>query len=285
VPVTAAGLGAGAIRELADRHGIRPSKSLGQHFLVDPNLARAIAAEAGAGPGVRVVEVGAGFGSLTVALAAAGAEVLAIEFDRRLLVALADVVDGLEGVRILPADAMKLEWATELGGGRWTMASNLPYNIATPLVLDLLERAPGIERFVVMVQREVGQRLAAGPGEEGYGAVSVKVAYRAAARVWRRVPPAVFWPRPAVESVIVRLDRLSAPAAPVDPEALWRVVEAGFAERRKTLRNALVRVGVDRGRAREVLARSGVDPGARAEELGLPALARVAQAVADEVPA
>jgi 16S rRNA (adenine1518-N6/adenine1519-N6)-dimethyltransferase len=283
--VTAAGLGAGAIRELAARHGIRPSKALGQHFLVDPNLARAVAAEAGAGPGVRVVEVGAGFGSLTVALAAAGADVLAIEFDRGLQAALAEVVDGLDGVRVLPADAMKLDWPGELGDGRWTMASNLPYNIATPLVLDLLERAPGIERFVVMVQREGGERLAAGPGEEGYGAVSVKVAYRAAVRVVRRVPPTVFWPRPAVESVIVRLDRLSAPGADVDPEALWRVVDAGFAQRRKTLRNALVRLGVDRGRAGEVLARSGVHPRARAEELGLPALARVAEAVAAEVPA
>jgi 16S rRNA (adenine1518-N6/adenine1519-N6)-dimethyltransferase len=283
--VTATELGAGAIRDLAARYAIRPSKALGQHFLVDPNLARAIAAEAGAVPGVRVVEVGAGFGSLTVALAAAGAEVLAIEFDRRLQAALAEVVDGLGRVRVLAADAMKLAWPAELGVGRWTMASNLPYNIATPLVLDLLERAPGIERFVVMVQREVGERLAAGPGEEGYGGVSVKVAYRAAARVVRRVPPEVFWPRPAVESVIVRLDRLAEPGADVDPATLWRVVDAGFAQRRKTMRNALVRLGVDRGRAGEVLARSGVDPRARAEELGLSALARVARAVADEVPA
>jgi 16S rRNA (adenine1518-N6/adenine1519-N6)-dimethyltransferase len=282
--VTATGLGAGAIRELAARYGIRPSKGLGQHFLVDPNLARAIAAEAGAGPGVRVVEVGAGFGSLTVALAAAGAQVLAVEFDRGLLAALGEVVHGLDGVRVLPADAMKLDWRAELGDGSWTMASNLPYNIATPLVLDLLERAPGIERFVVMIQREVGQRLAAGPGEEGYGAVSVKVAYRAAARVVRRVPPTVFWPRPTVDSVIVRLDRLPVAGADVDPQALWRVVDAGFAERRKTLRNALVRLGVDRGRAGEMLERSGVEPGARAEELGLSDLARVAQAVADEVP-
>ncbi|MEO8293391.1 MAG: 16S rRNA (adenine(1518)-N(6)/adenine(1519)-N(6))-dimethyltransferase RsmA [Actinomycetota bacterium] len=279
----AGGLGAGAIRELAARHAIRPSKALGQNFLIDPNLARAIAAEAGAAPGVRVVEVGAGFGSLTVALAEAGADVMAIEFDRRLQPALAEVVGGLRRVSIVAADAMKMDWDAQLGEGPWTMCANLPYNIATPLVLELLERAPGIGVFVVMVQREVGERLAAGAGEEAYGAVSVKVAYRARATLVRRVPPEVFWPRPGVESVVVRLDRLSAPPVDVDPGALWSVVEAGFAQRRKTMRNALVRLGVDRGRAGELLSRSGVDPRARAEELELAALARVATAVAAEI--
>jgi 16S rRNA (adenine1518-N6/adenine1519-N6)-dimethyltransferase len=278
-----AGLGAGAIRELAARHGIRPSKALGQHFLIDPNLARAIAAEAGAGPGVRVVEVGAGLGSLTVALSAAGAEVLAIEFDRALMPALHEVADGMPAVRVLDADAMKLDWAGELGAGRWTMAANLPYNIATPLLLDLLEQVPAIGTFVVTVQREVGERLAAVPGAEGYGAVSVKVAYRARAAVVRRVAPSVFWPRPGVDSVVVRLDRLEAPPVDVDPGALRRVVDAGFAERRKTMRNALVRLGVDRGRAADVLARAGVGPRARAEELDLAALALVTTAVEEEL--
>jgi 16S rRNA (adenine1518-N6/adenine1519-N6)-dimethyltransferase len=280
---SAGGLGAGAIRELAARHGVRPSKTLGQNFLIDPNLARAIAAEAGAAPGVRIVEVGAGLGSLTVALAAAGTEVLAVEFDRALLPALHEVVDGLPSVRVLDADAMKLDWVAELGDGEWTMAANLPYNIATPLVLDLLEGVPAIRTFVVTVQREVGERWAAVPGEEGYGAVSVKVAYRARASVVRRVPPSVFWPRPGVDSVVVRLERLDAPPVDVNPEALRRVVDAGFAERRKTMRNALVRLGVDRGRAAVVLARAGVAPRARAEELDLAALARVTTAVAEEL--
>ncbi len=281
--MSSGGLGAGAIRELAERHGIRPSKTLGQHFLIDPNLARAIAAEAGAGPGVRIVEVCAGLGSLTVALAAAGAEVLAVEFDRALLPALHEAVGGLSSVRVLDADAMKLDWAAELGDGEWTMAANLPYNIATPLVLDLLEGVPAIRTFVVTVQREVGERWAAVPGEEGYGAVSVKVAYRARASVVRRVPPSVFWPRPGVESAVVRLERLDVPVVDVDPEALRRVVDAGFAERRKTMRNALVRLGVDRGRAADVLARAGVGPRARAEELDLAALARVTTAVGEEL--
>jgi 16S rRNA (adenine1518-N6/adenine1519-N6)-dimethyltransferase len=281
----AGGLGAGAIRELAARHGIRPSKTLGQNFLIDPNLARAIAAEAGAAPGVRIVEVGAGLGSLTVALEAAGAEVLAVEFDRALLPALHEVVDELSSVRVLDADVMKLDWTAELGRGEWTMAANLPYNIATPLVLDLLEGVPAIRTFVVTVQREVGERWVAVPGEEGYGAVSVKVAVRARASVVRRVAPSVFWPRPGVDSVVVRLDRLDTPAVDVDPEALRRVVDAGFAERRKTMRNALVRLGVDRGRAADVLARAGVGPRARAEELDLHALARVTAAVEEELQA
>ncbi len=178
---------------------------------------------------------------------------------------------------------MKLDWAAELGVGEWTMAANLPYNIATPLVLDLLEGVPAIRTFVVTVQREVGERWAAVPGEEGYGAVSVKVAYRARASVVRRVAPSVFWPRPGVDSAVVRLERLDAPPVDVDPEALRRLVDAGFAERRKTMRNALVRLGVDRGRAADVLARAGVGPRARAEELDLDALARVTTAVGEEL--
>jgi 16S rRNA (adenine1518-N6/adenine1519-N6)-dimethyltransferase len=218
-----------------------------------------------------------------VALAAAGAEVLAVEFDRALLPALREVVDGVSSVRVLDADAMKLDWAAELGDSEWTMAANLPYNIATPLVLDLLEGVPAIRTFVVTVQREVGERWAATPGEEGYGAVSVKVAYRARAGVVRRVAPSVFWPRPGVDSAVVRLERLDTPPVDVDPEALRRVVDAGFAERRKTMRNALVRLGVDRGRAVDVLARAGVGPRARAEELDLAALARVTTAVGQEL--
>lgn len=264
------------MRDLAARHAIRPSKSLGQNFLVDPNLARAIAAEANVGPGDRVVEIGAGLGSLTVALAASGAEVLAVEFDRAIVPALMEVAAGDPGIRVVAADAMRLDWTELLGEGTWAMASNLPYNIAVPLVLEMLERAPGVGRYVVMVQREVGERLAAGPGDEAYGAVSVRVAYRAAARVVRRVPPAVFWPAPKVASVVVRLDRLDAPPVDADPERLWAVVDAGFAERRKTMRNAVRRLGLTAEEADDALRAAGIDPQTRAESLGLPDFARLA---------
>jgi 16S rRNA (adenine1518-N6/adenine1519-N6)-dimethyltransferase len=273
------GLGAGAIRDLAARHGIRPTKSLGQNFLIDPNLARAIAADAEVAPGDRVVEIGAGLGSLTVALAAAGARVRAIEFDRQLLPALEEVTAGLENVEIVHADAMKVDWATELASGTWTVCANLPYNVAVPLVLTILERAPTVGRIVVMVQREVGERFAAAPGQEGYGAVSVRVAYRAAATIVRRVPASVFWPRPKVASVVVRFDRFDAPPVVADTERLWRVVDAGFAERRKTMRNALRRLGLDLGGADAVLASCGVAPTARAEDLDLATFAAIGGAL------
>ena len=154
---------------------------------------------------------------------------------------------------------MKVDWASELASGPWTVCANLPYNVAVPLVLTILEQAPTVARIVVMVQREVGERFAAAPGQEGYGAVSVRVAYRAAATIVRRVPASVFWPRPKVASVVVRFDRLDAPPVDVEPERLWRVVDAGFAERRKTMRNALRRLGLDleRGRRRAGRVRGG----------------------------
>ncbi|MEX2421144.1 MAG: rRNA adenine dimethyltransferase family protein, partial [Actinomycetota bacterium] len=154
------GLGRSALKDLAARYDIRPSKALGQHFLADPNLARAIVEDAGVGPGDRVVEIGAGLGSLTVALAAAGCRVLAIETDRRLVSALTEVVSASPDVRVEEVDAMRADWETLLGPGHgWAMVSNLPYNISVPLLLDLLERVPAIERYLVMVQKEVGERL------------------------------------------------------------------------------------------------------------------------------
>ncbi|MGZ4133096.1 MAG: 16S rRNA (adenine(1518)-N(6)/adenine(1519)-N(6))-dimethyltransferase RsmA [Actinomycetota bacterium] len=266
------------VRALAERHGVRPSKALGQHFLTDPNLARAIARDAGVGPGTRVVEVGAGLGSLTTALAGArAAEVLAIEFDAGMIPALEELALTRPSIRVLHADATKLDWPRTLGRGPWILCANLPYNVGTSIVLDVLETAPAVERLVVMVQREVGERLAARAGEKAYGAVSVRVAYRARAELVRKVPPTVFWPRPSVGSVIVRLTRLAAPPVGVDEERLWRVVEEAFAQRRKTMRNALRRLGLDAAEADRVLGATGVDPDARPEQLDLAAFARVAE--------
>lgn len=229
------------------------------------------------GEGDRVLEIGAGLGSLTVALAGAGAEVLAIELDRGLVPALREVAEPL-GVRVAVADAMAADWAAVLGSGPWAMVSNLPYNVAVPVVMRLLEEAPEVDPLVVMVQREVGERLAAGPGEEAYGSVSARVAYRAEARLVRRVPASVFWPRPRVESVIVRLDR-RPPAVDVPAERLFPVIEEGFAQRRKTMRNALVRLGLSPAEAAAALEACGVEPSARAESLGLEQFACLAERV------
>jgi 16S rRNA (adenine1518-N6/adenine1519-N6)-dimethyltransferase len=266
------------VRDLLAEHGLSPSRALGQNFVADPNTVRRIARLAGVGPGDRVVEVGPGLGSLTVALAETGAEVTAVELDRRLLPVLRSVVEPL-GARVVEGDAMALDWDKVLvvdgdGGDRWALVANLPYNLATPLVLELLARVPAIDRMLVMVQREVGERLAAAPGSKAYGIPSVKVAYRAEAEVVGRVPPTVFIPQPRVESALVRLRRLPEPPVDADPDRLFRLVEAGFGQRRKMLRRSLASL-VDPS----AFERAGVRPDARAEELGLEDWARLANVV------
>ena len=266
------------VRDLLDENGLSPSRALGQNFVADPNTVRRIARLAGVGPGDRVVEVGAGLGSLTVALAETGAEVTAVEVDRHLLPVLRSVVEAL-GVRVVEGDAMTLDWDRVLGvgaagGDRWALVANLPYNVATPLVLDLLARVPAIDRMLVMVQREVGERLAARPGSKAYGIPSVKVAYWAEADVVGRVPPTVFVPQPRVESALVRLRRLPEPPVDSDPERLFRLVEAAFGQRRKMLRRSLASL-VDPA----AFGLADVRPDARPEELGLHDWDRLANSV------
>ncbi len=271
------------MRELAARHGIRPKKSLGQHFLIEPALARRIVQLAGVGPGDHVVEIGAGMGSLTSALAGSGASVVAVELDRALLPALQEVLGTRANVRVELADALRVNWRELLPGpGPWAMVANLPYNVAVPVVLRALELEPRIDRFLVMVQREVGERLAAGPGDPEYGAVSLRVAYRASAKVVRAVSPSVFWPRPNVESVLVSLVRRPPPVQ-ADEAALWRLLSESFAQRRKTMRNALVRLGVPRDRAEGLLMEAGIVPATRPEELGLEDFARLARSLPRQV--
>ncbi|MGH2661075.1 MAG: 16S rRNA (adenine(1518)-N(6)/adenine(1519)-N(6))-dimethyltransferase RsmA [Actinomycetota bacterium] len=272
------GLGRAALKALAARHGIHPSKALGQSFLADPNLARAIVVDAGVRAEEPILEVGAGLGSLTVALAETEAEVVAVEFDRSLVPALREVLAPFANVRVEVGDALRMDWDRVLGRGDRRMVSNLPYNVAVPLLVGMLDRAPQIFEYVAMVQREVGERLAARPGEHAYGAVSVRVAYRAEARVIRRVPATVFWPRPNVESVLVRITPRPAPVD-VDPAVLFRVIEEGFAERRKTMGNALRRLGLDPSSASRIIAACGLEPEVRAERLSLADFARVADAL------
>ncbi|MFM8971363.1 MAG: 16S rRNA (adenine(1518)-N(6)/adenine(1519)-N(6))-dimethyltransferase RsmA, partial [Actinomycetota bacterium] len=227
------------IRDLLAAHDLRPSKALGQHFLADPNTARRIVRLAGVEPGDRIVEVGPGVGSLTVALLDAGARVTALELDRHIVPVLTEVTAG-GLIEIVEGDALAVDWSALLPDPGWAMVANLPYNVGTSLLLRALETAPTIDRFLVMVQREVGERLAAGVGDPAYGAVSVRTAWFATATVVGRVPPTVFLPPPKVESALVRLERRPHPPVSVrDPERMFTLVRAGFATRRKTRRNAL----------------------------------------------
>lgn len=260
---------------LLAEHGLQPRRALGQNFVADPNTVRRIARLAEVGPGDRVIEIGAGLGSLTLALVETGAQVTAVEIDRHLVPILRQTAEPA-GATVIEADAMTLDWPGLLGAipGSWTLVANLPYNIATPLVADLLDDVPAIGTMLVMVQREVGERLAAAAGSDAYGAVSVKVAYWATAKVVGRVPANVFLPRPAVESVLVQLTRRPQPA--VDPDVvsaseLFELVRTGFGQRRKMLRRSLQGlVGPTE------FACAGVEPTARAEELDVTAWGRLA---------
>ncbi len=258
---------------LLEQHGLAPSRALGQNFVVDPNTVRRIARLAEVGPGDHVVEIGAGLGSLTLALADTGATVTAVEVDRHVLPVLRDVVADRD-VTVVEGDALELDWSAVLAGAdRWVLVANLPYNVATPLVLDLLDGVPAIQRMLVMVQREAGERLAANVGDPAYGIPSVKVRYWATARLAGKVGPDVFLPRPKVDSALVAVERRPAPATDADPERLFALVRAGFGQRRKMLRRSLS--GLVEPAA---FATAEVRPEARAEELSVEDWGRLATA-------
>ncbi|MGH9020634.1 MAG: 16S rRNA (adenine(1518)-N(6)/adenine(1519)-N(6))-dimethyltransferase RsmA [Acidimicrobiales bacterium] len=256
-------------------HGLAPSRALGQNFVVDPNTVRRIARLAHVGPGDVVIEIGAGLGSLTLALVETGATVEAIEVDRHLLAPLHQVLDPA-GVTVHHVDALRADYDTILAGRPGVVVANLPYNVATPVVLHLLETQPLVTRLFVMVQLEVAERLAAYAGDDAYGAVSVRVQYYADARVVGRVSPNVFLPRPRVDSALVEIVRREAvrvDPAVVSEQALFEVVRASFAHRRKMLRRSLAEWASE-----GVFERSGVDPTRRPEELTIEEFAALAAA-------
>jgi len=258
---------------LLHQYGLAPSRALGQNFVVDPNTVRRIARLADVGPGDHVLEIGAGLGSLTLALLATGAAVTAVEVDRHVAPVLRQIVEP-SGARVIQGDATALEWSSVLSGApTWTLVANLPYNVATPLVLVLLDKVPQIERMLVMVQREAGERLASGPGSRTYGIPSVKVAYWAEASVVGRVSPEVFLPRPNVESVLVRIVRRSRPATDADADRLFTLVHTAFGQRRKMLRRSLAELITV-----EQLAAADVSPQSRPEQLSIDDWGRLANA-------
>ncbi|HEY1625840.1 MAG TPA: 16S rRNA (adenine(1518)-N(6)/adenine(1519)-N(6))-dimethyltransferase RsmA [Streptosporangiaceae bacterium] len=269
------------IRDTADRLGVRPSKRLGQNFVVEQGTVRQIATLAAVRDSDTVLEVGPGLGSLTLALLAAGAgRIVAVEIDKALAAelpaTLAAHANGLaDRVVVLHADALTVTQAAV--GTPNVLVANLPYNIAVPVVLHLLAMLPSLDRGLVMVQAEVADRLCAGPGSRVYGAPSVKLAWYAAARLAGTVPRTVFWPVPNVDSKLVEFVRHEPPAG-ASREDTFKVIEAAFGQRRKTLRAALAGWAGSAPEAERFLRAAGVDPGARGEALTVAQFARVAAA-------
>ncbi len=277
----AALLGAAEIRELAAGLGIRPTKQWGQNFVVDGNTVRRIVRVSGVGADDVVVEVGPGLGSLTLALLPVVRRVVAVEVDPTLAAALPATVaahaPGLtDRLEVVAGDALAV---TDLPGPAPTaLVANLPYNVSVPVVLRMLERFPSLRTVLVMVQLEVAERLAAGPGSRTYGVPSVKAAWWADVRLAGTVPRSVFWPVPNVDSGLVALTRREPPETTATREHVFRVVDAAFAQRRKTLRAALAGWAGSPAAAEVALRAAGIDPRTRGEQLDVAAFARIAAA-------
>jgi 16S rRNA (adenine1518-N6/adenine1519-N6)-dimethyltransferase len=262
--VTLEPLGPVRLRALFDKHDIHPRKQLGQNFVIDPNTIDKIVAIAEVAPSDHVLEIGAGAGSLTIGLVAVASRVVAVEFDRRLIPVLREALAGAGNVDIVEEDVLDLDLGV-IRADR--LVSNLPYNIAATVVLRVLSEAEQIRDLTVMTQKEVGERLAAHAGSKAYGQTSVMVAYYGRARVAGRVSRRAFWPVPAVDSVIVIIDRGDPPDA--DRDTFFSVVRAAFSQRRKTLRNCLAPLAGSAEAAEDALRASGLDPGVRAEQVDL----------------
>jgi len=273
---------AGTARTLRE-FGLRPRKRWGQHFLVSRRALNAILAAADVQPHETVLEIGAGLGTLTVELARRAAAVTAVEIDAGLLPALRAALAEYGHVAIIHGDIMQLDLDAALAGVSKVVA-NLPYGVASPLIVRLLERPAAVREMVLTVQREVADRLTARPGGKDYGALSVAVQYRAAVATAGRIPATAFYPPPDVESTIVRLDVRSRPSVAVaDDPALFRVVKAAFAQRRKTLRNTLAAgLAITPAQAERACAAAGLDPRRRGETLSLEEFAALTVALSDQ---
>ncbi len=271
-------------RELLAKAGLRPRKRYGQNFLVDTAAARRIAecALEDAPAHLPVLEIGAGTGTLTLALLQGGAELTAIEIDPALVDVLRSRAD-LDDAKIVEADALTFDYDAWSDGRRWRVAGNLPYNIATPLILRLIEMERGPESLTVMVQKDVAERFGALPATPAYGSLSVAVQFAMHVKKLFTLPPRAFYPAPKVDSTVVRLVRRTAPAVRVRDIALfWKVVRGAFAYRRKTLPNTLaLALGLERARIVRALELCNLSPELRGERLALGDFARLADALAE----
>jgi 16S rRNA (adenine1518-N6/adenine1519-N6)-dimethyltransferase len=274
-------LGPVEIRELAERLGIRPTKTLGQNFVHDPNTIRRIVRAAELTPADVVLEVGPGLGSLSLGLLAASSHLTAVEIDARLAAELPITVakfapDHIDRLTVVESDALVVR---ELPDPQpTTIVANLPYNVSVPVLLNLLAALPSLRHGLVMVQLEVADRLAAAPGSKVYGIPSAKLAWYGPAKRVGVVPRNVFWPVPNVESGLVRFTRSEPPATEVGRDEVFAVVDAAFSQRRKMLRSALANWAGSAAQAEQIMLRAGVDPTARGETIDIAGFARIAAA-------
>jgi 16S rRNA (adenine1518-N6/adenine1519-N6)-dimethyltransferase len=268
-------LGPAEIRELAERLGVAPTKKRGQNFLHDPNTIRRIVASAHLEPSDVAIEVGPGLGSLTLGLLPAVAHVHAVEIDPKLAAALVETTGHPAHLTVHTTDALTLT-AQEFSPPPTAFVANLPYNVAVPVLLRVLAELPTVRKGLVMVQKEVADRLTANPGSRIYGIPSVKLAWYASSKQAGKVSPAVFWPVPNVDSALVWFERRDPPRADVAREAVFEVVDAAFAQRRKTLRAALAGWAGGAAEAERLLRAAGIDPATRGEQLGVAAFADLA---------
>jgi 16S rRNA (adenine1518-N6/adenine1519-N6)-dimethyltransferase len=275
-------LGAADVRRLAEALGVSPTKSLGQNFVHDANTVRRIVRIAGVAAGESVLEVGPGLGSLTLGLLETGADVIAVEIDQRLAAALdgtaaARLPDAAERLTVVTGDAIRVP----VPGDPLRLVANLPYNVAVPILLRLLADVPSLVSGVVMVQAEVGERLAAGPGSKIYGSPSVKAAWYGRWRTAGTVSRQIFWPVPNVDSVLVGFERHDEPTGSEELRLrTFALVDAAFQQRRKTLRQALAPVFGDPASAERALVAAGLAPSLRGEQLALADFARLATVTA-----
>ena len=267
------------VHYICKRFDIKMSKKLGQNFLIKRGIVDEIVHAAELTPGEPVLEVGPGIGTLTQGLAQSGADVTAIELDRRLLEVLDTTLASYDNVRIVHGDVLKLDVPTIMNHKPFKVVANLPYYITTPIIMSLLESKLPIERLVVMVQKEVALRMVAKPGTKDYGALSVAVQYFTEPDIVLDVPPKSFLPAPAVTSSVIRcVLRDKPPVDVIDEKLFFRVVKAGFAQRRKTFSNTMKTTGLSKDRIEELLAKANIDGQRRGETFTLQEFADVANA-------
>ena len=256
---------------------LHASRRLGQNFLVSPGVVRAVVESAEIAPGDRVLEIGPGIGTLTQGLLEAGADVTAVELDKKLPAVLAETLRGYEHLNVVQGDILKTDIFALMGDAPFKVAANLPYYITTPILLSLMEQKLPITHIVTMVQKEVAERMTASPGGKNYGALSVAVQYYTEPAIKLEVPPSCFFPAPEVDSAVIACTVRKAPAVAAEDENLFfRIVKAAFGQRRKTLSNALKPLGFPKEQLERALCEAHVEAARRGETLSLAEFAAIA---------